>query len=521
MSLAASHHVHSFNKVGISFLPVSELRRCLREMAYNLDRDDERQGALYRAMFNLISEIQVSPLNFDEQFCAKVEGLFEGGVADEVTWGRAISERFTRAKSIAYDLMGELNPMVIEIINSMRTSASSGRSFVVSCASRDRDVIKHIMEEAGVPLAPIVTSDADFSQLPIVDTMFRLGPLLLWGRGFAPSAILSAPRYSTLTQFFWTGTSDDADFGNDPLNEFERSKDLLTSQVVKWEIIRREEVVAWEKPIIKPSTSVVYAPEHDFDVFRRERGDLRAAVMIQIDNRLGVLWSPSSTVISYDPSCSLDDQSVIMQAAGGLRSGQYLAYIKEVDNGDGYSNQVTVERSSLWKSALSEALAADSDSLRQRLEFAGVRITSLAQRMRYWAEAPSTVIHAPQSEEHFKILCEVLDINSRLTSVDFDDFCRLAWNDIRRSRGEAISAGVDRNDAFDRHLLIMLEQRLRQNPPIQICGNRVVLELPSIQEGEIIKVELYQVQALEEGFRVPTTALKSIGEIDYFRSLWH
>ena len=200
MSLAASRPVYFFNKVGVDFLPVAELRRCLREMAYDLDRDDDRQGALYRSMFALISEIQVSPLNFDEQFCAKVEALFDGGVADEITWGRGVSERFARAKSIAYDLVGELNPLVIELIKSMRASVCSGHSFAVSCASRDRDIIRHIMEEAGLPAAPIVTSDADFSLLPVVDTMFRLGPLLSWGRGVAPAAILSAPRFCTLAQ---------------------------------------------------------------------------------------------------------------------------------------------------------------------------------------------------------------------------------------------------------------------------------------------------------------------------------
>jgi len=521
MSLAASRPAYMFNKIGINFLPVAELRRCLREMAYNLDRDDERQGALYRAMFSLISEIQVSPINFDEQFCIKVDGIFDGRDADEVTWGREIAERFTRAKSIAYDLVGELNPMVIELIKGMRASASSRRSFAISCASRDRDIIKHIMEEARVPEAPIVTSDADFSQLPVVDTMFRLGPLLSWGRGVAPTAILSAPRFSTLTQFFWAGTSDDSDFGDDPLNEFARGNDRLISQVVTWEMRHHEEFIAWEKPILQPSSIVVNAPERDFEVFRRERGDLRAAVMIRIDDRLGVLWPPASTVISYDPSRAMDDQPVVMQAAGGLRPGQYLAYVKEVGDEGVHSNQVTEERSSLWKSALSDALHADSDALKRRLELAGVRISSLAQRARYWAEAPSTVIHAPQSEDHFRILCDVLGVNSRSAGGGSRDFWRLAWDDIRLSRGEAISAGVDRNDAFDRHLSLVLDQWLRENPPIQIHGERIVLELPSIREGEVMKVELYQVQALEDGFRAPITALKSIREVDYFRTQWH
>ena len=521
MSLAAGRPVYLFNKVGVDFLPVAELRRCLREMAYNLDRDDERQGALYRAIFALASEIQVSPLNFDEQFCIKFDGMFDGGVADEATWGRGISERFSVAKSIAYDLMGELNPLVVELIKGMRASASSSRSFAVSCASRDRDVVKHIMQEAGVTEAPIVCSDADFSLLPIVDTMFRLGPLLSWGRGVAPAAILSAPRFGTLTQFVWAGTSDEPGFGDDPLNEFERTSARLFSQVVNWEIRSSTEIVAWEKPILQPVSSMGHVPDNDFEVFRRDRGELRAAVMIRIDSRLGVLLPPASTVVSYDPGRGKDDQPVVMQAAGGLKPGQYLAYVKQVGEGDAHSNNVTEERSTHWKSALSAAIASDPEALKQRLESAGIRISSLAQRMRYWAEAPSTVIHAPQSEEHFRILCDVLGLSLMPDGGRFQEFWRLAWDDIRLSRGEAISAGVDRNEAFDRHLLLVLEQRLKEIPPFQINGERVVLELPSIREGEVMKVELYQVQSLEEGFRAPITALKSIREVDYFRTLWH
>ena len=521
MSLAASRPVYFFNKVGVDFLPVAELRRCLREMAYDLDRDDDRQGALYRSMFALISEIQVSPLNFDEQFCAKVEALFDGGVADEITWGRGVSERFARAKSIAYDLVGELNPLVIELIKSMRASVCSGHSFAVSCASRDRDIIRHIMEEAGLPAAPIVTSDADFSLLPVVDTMFRLGPLLSWGRGVAPAAILSAPRFCTLAQFVWAGTSDDSDFGDDPLNEFERGNDRLFSQVVTWEFKRHAVIVEWGKPILHPSSTVVHAPENDFEVFRRERGDLRAAVMIRIDNRLGVLWPPSSSVVSYTPGHGLDEQPVVMQAAGGLRPGQYLAYVKQVGDEECHSNQVTEERSTQWKSALSAALTCDADALKRRLELAGVRISSLAQRMRYWAEPPSTVIHAPQSEEHFRVLCNELGLNSTPAGGRIRDFWQLAWDDIRLSRGEAISAGVDRNEAFDRHLLLVLGQRLRESPQLQINGERVSLELPSIRDGEVMKLDLYQVQALEDGFRAPIAALKTIREIDYFQTQWH
>jgi hypothetical protein len=67
----------------------------------------------------------------------------------------------------------------------------------------------------------------------------------------------------------------------------------------------------------------------------------------------------------------------------------------------------------------------------------------------------------------------------------------------------------------------VLGQRLRESPQFQINGERVSLELPSIKDGEVMKLDLYQVQALVDGFRAPIAALKTIREIDYFQTQWH
>lgn len=525
MALATKQAVYSLNKIGVGFEPVIELRRCLREMAFGLDRDDERQGTLYRSMFSLISELQTSPVNFDQQFGTKIENLFDAGVADRAIWGKDIANNYFRAKSIAFDLMGELNPLVVELVKAVRLAQLNGQTFAVSCSRRDRQLFSHIMAESGLALSEsdFVSSDSDFSQMPIVDILFRLGPLLSWGRGVAPTAILSAPKFCFVNQYIWAGTADDADFGDDALTEFVRSANRLVSPVATWEVNAVEIRAPWTKPIPQPVDIIGNVPSQDFAVFNRESGDLRSAKLICIDERLGMLWPPASSIVSYDPRTPADAQPVVLKAAGELERGQFVAYVKQIGQVDEHSNTVTEERSSLWKSALSAALVSDSDSLKRRLADNGLGLVSLGQQLRYWTEPPSTVIHAPQSEDHFYVLCFTLGslepiYDSKMSSRDF---WKLAWDDIRLSRGEAISAGVDRNEEFDKHLLIMLEQKLAEKPLDTISGGRIVLELPSLKEGETMKVELYLVQELEDGFRAPASVLKSIREIDYFRTQWH
>ena len=57
----------------------------------------------------------------------------------------------------------------------------------------------------------------DYKVSEIHDTLIKVGPLRSFGWGSVPDAILSAPHYSTMLHFIWSGSRDEDSFGFDPI----------------------------------------------------------------------------------------------------------------------------------------------------------------------------------------------------------------------------------------------------------------------------------------------------------------
>ena len=135
----------TINRSEIIFPPVIELRRSLRSIAVCLNKEeDEGQGRLFREMFGIISALQASPVVFDEKFHEAISGLFPQNVDIKNVWGTEVFDNLNRAKSLAYDLVGESNPLSHQLLLKARDARKRGISFKISAASRDRDLILHM-----------------------------------------------------------------------------------------------------------------------------------------------------------------------------------------------------------------------------------------------------------------------------------------------------------------------------------------------------------------------------------------
>jgi hypothetical protein len=213
------------------------------------------------------------------------------------------------------------------------------------------------------------------------------------------------------------------------------------------------------------------------------------------------------------------DERVFFAPASSVSPDEFIAVVKNLSGGPSHSTDTGFERSQRWKSVLRSNLACDADALKQRLEKAGLALASIGQQLRHWASDPTSVIHAPQRQEHFQILCSVMGLDGKdeTEKSGRQDFWRLAWDDIRISRGEAISAGFERTDIFYSHVLSGLGRSADE-----ICRalekNTHHRFLVAQSDGwPEIAVDIYRVIGAEDGLLAPQKEFFKILELDYIQ----
>ncbi len=142
----------------------------------------------------------------------------------------------------------------------------------------------------------------------------------------------------------------------------------------------------------------------------------------------------------------------------------------------------------------------------------------LRNALAHWCEEPTTVIHAPQLARHFEILIRVLGIefsgNDTLKRAK-GLWWQYAWNEIRRSRGEAIAAGFHEQELIDEQLLAILKTLLPdiRRSAAKAEGFALPLPLGQALQGAAL---FNKVLSIEEGFLAPQTEIRVIRDLNIF-----
>ena len=129
------------------------------------------------------------------------------------------------------------------------------------------------------------------------------------------------------------------------------------------------------------------------------------------------------------------------------------------------------------------------------------------------------MIHAPQRQEHFQALCSVMGLTGKVKSdkSGSQDFWRLAWDDIRISRGEAISAGFERTDIFYTHVLAGLRKSEDEIYSELSHASHHRFQLAQSDGWPDIEVDIYSVAGTEDGLMAPQKEFSKILELDYIQ----
>ena len=492
------------------------VRQNIRQIVFGLhDPDDPQAFELSGQLRVLLSEWLTVPVRCDDSMRNTMTDLL--GRPDELQarWGRDIRQLYEIACRSIGDLAMRENPMRDElrsIIREMRSNRQTFRIYCHRCAQPHFESLVDPVVEPQLHESIFIHSVRDYRECEPFDALIKVGPLRSRGWGCAPDALITAPRFGTLAQVVWAGCGDEPNFGYDPVV----SRPGASSSLSRPRWVRRTIQIG-----IDPEALEYGAVELDeLQAFR----DLvhphaqRAATLVLVDEDSGILYPPHAQVLSFDPS--MDDQDAICRRILGdtLVEGMYIVrpLIDDVDLGGTRAEHG--HNSRIWKDRLEREWKTDAAGLSQRLRDAGLSLVHLEAAVRHWCKAPSTVIHAPQRRRHFEILIEVLGLAGELHFVkgrEEQHWWKMAWLEIRRSRGDAIQAGVQEREIVDEQVLAILISLLDQIREGTKSDTGFNLPIPGWSDvhGQFL---FHKISGIESGLRVPESELKVIREIGAF-----
>lgn len=500
----------------------SAVRQGMREIMRLLgDAEDAEARSVVLDARTILSECLTVPIPFDDLVLHTLAELFPGMEGDAVArrWGGDVAHAFCAAQSAAIALAkheNSLRTVLVELLDNLFAGDVDLRIYCHRQAAEHFRSLPLAQPEGMRRPGIFLHSHAEYRDSTTFDTMLKCGPMRSKGWGAAPDGLVTAPRYRRLIKLVWEGCADEPGFGYEPTDT--KDDDAVERRRARYQEVSRVIQTA-QNPDIGPGHTEVL---DDLEWMRRRSNDTdhRAAVLINLDQGQAALYPVRSLLLSFDPDLRSETPITKRLPLETLDAGMYLIVPAIDDVGLAEVHAESGAYSREWKSKLREARASDLGNLVMRLRSEGLALHDLAAAIERWCEPPSNVIHAPQQYRHFTALVRTLGMPEHATVDGFPrkrvvPWERLAWDEIRRSRGEAIQAGVQEREIVDEQLTVILATRLEELRVKSAGKNGFVIDLPA--DADIHgRLAIHLIEGFETGFHAPEAELRQSGERRYF-----
>ncbi len=512
-------------RIEIASPAFSMLRRGLRTMIVRLREEESGHEAneIAQRMRDYLSEWLTVPVTYDGHILEAVKVLGDPALVER-RWGADVRMAYDLACRGAQAVQLEENPVRVELRRVIRDLRSRNRTFKIYSHHRARPYFTSLfLDPADLPLldSDFLGSVREYREAGTFDTLVKMGPLRAWGWGSAPDAIVTAPRFQNLVQLVWSGMADDPGFGYDPVSSpVEVQEPSSNSRSVPSGVLGH--CIALRPAVVRRlGNSDFDAPdaaldEDEFKLFQQgvenRPGEKRRATLAVVGPQYGILYTPNSQILSFDPMAATTDSKIQLRVLGEtLVEGMFVVMpvIGDVNLGADPTNEGKLSR--IWKQRLREELQINREALCRILRNKGLNLQHLPGRVENWAEPATTVIHAPQQRKHFQILIDAIAIEAH--PVGGVDWWQLAWNEIRHSRGEAIQDGMHEHEIVEEQLIEFLRTMLPRINGEATGKTSFGFPLPT-ESGLRGNVLFFKVVSIDDGFVVPGTELKMIHELN-------
>jgi hypothetical protein len=506
----------------------SSLRSSLRRMAHIWHEADdpdalETVGYIQRTL----SEWLTVPIAFDEALTDKLEPLGTPAFLER-RWGADMGNLCQAALDAAAQLRGMANPLAVLVGERICQLQANQVDFRVFCHRSAVPAFNQLIAAAGgtaLPPEGFLHSCRDYRECVPFETLVKVGPLRARGWGAVPDALITAPRFTRLLQFVWSGCFDEPEFGYDPVSSSAVSGAPLP-QTEAMPSSPMASALLWSRQVHQAddaddTTFVTPPPDDDeFRMFREFREttarESRQAVLVQVNDEHGILYPPLARVLCFDPS-QHDAHCLGYRVVGdSLTETCFVIRPSLQTEGAGTLQAQHGRFSQIWKSCLRRRLEENARALIHDLDAAGLDLTWLSPALHHWARPPTTVIHAPQQKRHFEILMRVLKADfTSVAPARFRDkpLWQFAWQEVCHSRGEAIHAGFVNHAQEEESLREVLVSMVAEIRGLAAAGSSFTLALPG---GRAVAGTAFfdRVVAIEDGFRASDQNMRVVHHLN-------
>lgn len=512
-------------KYEVSSIPFRVLCTSLRNIVLLLIETESELGQeIGNRIRILVSEYLTVPIPFTSSLTETLQELFPDVEMVRRLWGSDLAAYSVAAINSSIELQEQGNLLRKSTLDTIDSLLSSKESFKIFCHRRAReyfDLYDETQSNEDLNDEHFLYTLRDYNSSDPFDTLIKVGPMRTKGWGSAPDALITSPRFKKLIQITWRGSLDENGFGYDPVSLL-RDEDPLKEGARVFPNHRNISRANWQSQTNQVGDNYedagVWIPgEDDLQILTNSQSNdgRRSAILAQVDDLHGILYPPLSQILSYDNDFIGNKPFSKRLLNETLLEGMFIIHftVDDVDLGGIHAKHGRY--SELWKDKLNKRWRNEPEKLLQHLKEKGLELLYMRTAIRNWCEPPSSVIHAPQRSEHFRILWEVLDVESESIQVEKTNsipIWAMAWKEIRRSRGEAIQTGYHEHEIVEEHLIEILENLLpeiKQHASRGI-GFRITLPVEFGIQGECY---FYRVQGIEEHFTVPESEFKIIREL--------
>lgn len=501
-----------------------DLRRSLRSMIVSLYESGDWEGReIADRLRTVLSEWLTVPVRFDDAILTALVQM-GGPTAVEFRWGRDIRAHYEDASRFARNIMCTENPVRAMLAKSIRGYLENQQSFRIMCHRRSRVHIESLSDSSGVIALPenvFVHSVVDYRETEPFLALLKIGPLRSRGWGATPDAVITSPRFETLIQIIWSGCGDEPGFGYDPVSSHLSDCSRVPGKSLVADHHNPILQLNWEVRETRSRDNTVgqYSelPDvNDLEVFNglTQTTELQRATMLQVDDAHGILYPHLSRVLSIDGDTHIIDYRLPLET---LHEGMFLILPVVADGSLAGLQAEEGQFSRKWKTSLQTEYRQDPEGFANRLRDAGLRLRGLQSRIEHWCIPATTVIPAPQHMSHFEILISVLGVDFDSGSIAnkcLTSWWQYAWDEVRRSRGQAIQMGIQEQQVWDEKMLTVVKS-LDAMIRVNLNNSVFKLQIPMNQSNEIEGIlHFYRIIAIEEGLRVPPGELKMLCELN-------
>lgn len=499
----------------------NELRSSVRELVETLlvDTDLDAHEAA-RALRAILAELLTTPAAFGDSISRSLQSALGEVSTVRRRWGVDLARAYECAIQASGAMAEEGSDLRALVGKALAEMVGAGEDFRIYCHKASMQYFESLFPDS-IPESRrsklFIHSGAEYRETNPFGTLVKVGPLRAFGWGSIPDGVLTAPRFGRLLQFVWAGCADEDGFGYDPLAHWngEGASDDGIQRPSCAGVPRIVSIARHGASSVGHGSTIESFDELKALADADRPSGRHPAVLVQIDSEHGILFPAQAKVLSLDPHARAND-AIARRLVGSLECGRMLLIRPAVHHELGGELQAEhAPLSKIWKARLTELWKRDQSALTEQLFDAGVHLLNLDSGLKHWMKAPTTVVHAPQKRAHFRVLMRILGLHDNAPGVSLPGrriFWEVAWEEVGRSRGEAIQAGVFEHGAAEEQLTEHLQDQLDE-----------LRELAQFQEDFSVHLHgagglnghalFFPIVALEEGFLAPEQALRTVCEL--------